>query len=506
MRRLTIVFIVIAFLLSGICCADPSGEAAWAPGKGGELLKSYGFITGGTGGDLMLNSYLTREQLAIILCELHGMRSEAAAYAKQPNYPDARRISSWARSYVAFCQDKGWMVGMGGMFNPGGYVGGEQLSAAVLRVLGYTDVEWGGGVAFMRSLGVELSNARVLTRSNVFDALWHVVSMPIMKSGEVLGEVTGRLRDATAPFAVTSVRSDNYGYIYVEFNKAIDPSTVSPSSIVLKRIGKDGTAAEKGVEFSSVRTVRNGAYFIPTLLFSEMEAQLEISGIKPLWAKDSEISYSERITISDKTAPNFLGIEFAGERALTLVFDEPVSKTGNIQLKLKNAIIGISSDGVSGIGTDRLTYSVNTTFIEGRTYGVETSYFKDLVGNSSARTYHERVYAPELTAPEVRIGEQRREHIELIFSRRVTGIEPNRFYLGDNTNKPIRITATSNYNDKSVERTDYVERVYLWFYDATVPGSKVVPQTETMLYIDGRMILDGFKNQLSAGSFAVKAP
>lgn len=494
MRRFTIWFVLTAVLLSAACFAAPGYEAVWKPGKGGELLKAYGFISGGADGDLMLDSRLTREQLAIILCELYGLRAEAARYGGLPDYSDVNRISAWSRSYVAFCREKGWMIGIGKAFSPKGYVGSEQLSAAVLRVLGYEAV-WGTGAETLRGLGVELPDSPALSRREVFDALWKVVSLPIMKTGEVLGEVTGRLQDTPLPFAVTRIQSDNYGYIYVEFNKAIDPATVSPSSISLA-----------GVEFGSVRTTRNGVYFIPTLLLKEGSAQVEIRGIRPLWGKDGEIYHREWITISDASGPEFLGIEFAGERAITLIFSEPISKAGNIQLKQKNAIIGVSSDGLTGLGTNRLTYSVQTTFIEGRTYGIDAAYFKDLVGNNSTKAYREEVYYPERTSPSVQVGEQTGAYVELIFDRRVSGLDNAHFYIGSSSNKPIRITTTTNFNDKAVERTDRVERVYLWFYSESEPDSKGVPAAASSLYIDGRMIMDDFKNRLPSDSYTVKAP
>ncbi|MDO4753809.1 MAG: Ig-like domain-containing protein [Bacillota bacterium] len=470
--------------------------------SGGELLSKYGFVKGGSNGDLMLDQKLTREQLAVLVCELHGKSIEASRFKRPPNYIDAYKFPAWSKNYISYAQYMGWMVGVGEKrFNNTGYVSDLELATAMTKVLGYTAKDYRDALNIMDSIGVKIPQSKSLTRGEAFDVIWTVVSNPLMKNGKTLGEVTGRLHSDTSRFRVKDIRSNNYGFVVVEFNKPVDAISVNRNSIRLVNV-----VSGKEIEIYSVRVSGNQVFFIPTEKFTRGSADCTISGINSGWGENDKMETVERrILFEDNTPPNFIGFEFSGEREITLIFDEPISSVGTVRLKFENINIGVSETGVKGLRTDRLTFQVFANFQEGKTYEVKPQYFTDLVGKNNIVTSQKAVYTKRTSNPVLQIGEQTAEYVELIFSAPVKGVEESRFYHTSQEKKPIKITASPNFNSVPISKNDYIDRAYLWFYDSSSDQNHPLPSGETVLYVDERGISDGFNEELKAGTYAVRA-
>lgn len=490
------LLIGVAFLLA---FSFMPGIYAEESKSGGQLLLEYGFINGGDGGALMLDSLLTREQLAIIVCSLMGETEDAKAFEGKPKYTDAYRFPSWSVPFIAYCQEKGYMIGSDGSFRNTAEVSGAELASVILRALGYKSTKYSVGLSQLEKLGCSVPDKKALTRGEAFDAIWTAVSNPIMKDGKILGVVTGRISEEEAKFSVKEVRSDNLGFITVVFNRSVDPKSTSTNSI---RLTKSGVS----VFISSVSVRGNQVIFVPDTRLSETDYVIELDGIYSVWGESDIMDrYIDSIKVKDAGAPNLVAIEFPGERSVTLIFDEPVSRVGDVEFWLGNANISIEAANPTGLGTSRLTFSVNSTLIEGGEYTVRAQYFKDLAGNSSAINYVSGVFYKPKANPVMTIGSHTEEYIELIFSRAVQGLDPIRFYIGDKDRRPVRITATNNYYDRALTATEQVERAYLWFYVKGKSDQKdALPEDEFELVVDTENIFDGFSMPLEPGIFRVK--
>lgn len=189
--------------------------------SGGEMLYYYKFISGASDKqmDLMEDQPLTREQLAILITELNGKKSEAAQIGGVPSYADTVRISSWAHPYVAYCESQKWMQGIGfGLFDGKGRVTGRQLALVLLRAMGY-DAAWDEVDALLHKLGIPLDD-KPLTRGEVFDYIWLVITQPIcadggtlaVKLGRLTSEQIGALRNPSIDLKV-DLKDGKYGYV-----------------------------------------------------------------------------------------------------------------------------------------------------------------------------------------------------------------------------------------------------------------------------------------------------
>lgn len=514
-RRIISHFLAMVVFFATIGAAFTGAVAGVAPvfadvlvrsgeeeGRGGEQLKRYGFISGGDNGDLMLDSYLTREQLAIIICSLYGKNIEGARFKRPPNYTDAYKFPTWSRSYISYCQYMGWMHGRSnGIFDNTGKVSSDELATVIVRVLGYTVEDYRESVATLEQLGITVPRSYELTRGEAFDVLWKTVTRPIMKNGKSLGEVTGRLKSEPSAFRITNLRSNNLGYLVAEFSKAVDPISVGKGSIELVN-----TQSGEAVEISSVKVVQNMVYFIPPKPFTRMQAACSIRGVNSNWSESDVMpEFSKAIRIDDSSNPNFVGFEISGERSITLIFDEPISKVGNVRLKVGNVYISVENTGVVGLMTDRLTFAVHSNLQEGKVYSVEAQYFKDLVGKNNNVATREAVFVRSSQEPTLQLGEQKTDFIEVIFSTPVNGIDETKFYHTSPEKHPIKITAVADFRANATSRSDYVDRIYLWFYDPSSDKNYPVPVKETPFFVDEKGITDGFGRPLKAGNYTVRA-
>lgn len=108
-----------------------------APQTSGEILKSYGLVTGDYNGDLTEDAYLTRAEMMVLLARMMGEFDQASVYAEQSTFVDGG-AGHWAERYVAYAQSRGWTAGIGG--NRFGYNDRHtvrEASVFMLKALGY---------------------------------------------------------------------------------------------------------------------------------------------------------------------------------------------------------------------------------------------------------------------------------------------------------------------------------------------------------------------------------
>jgi len=99
-------------------------------------------IVVGVNGDLMLDEKFTVEQLMTVIARLLGKENEALNFSREPVFTDLTR-DHWSSPYFGWAKANGYIKG-----KPDGTVGyadnvnGQRLATFMLRVLGYTNVNY----------------------------------------------------------------------------------------------------------------------------------------------------------------------------------------------------------------------------------------------------------------------------------------------------------------------------------------------------------------------------
>lgn len=125
--------------------------------KEGEFLKDIGVLKGGTDGDLMLESNLTREQMVVLISRLYGKESEAEGYLASNTFTDLSPSSKYYIPFIIWAKDQGLIQGMTTTtFGIGQTVTTQQFQTVLLRALGYTEEakDWYNVPAFSVQIGL----------------------------------------------------------------------------------------------------------------------------------------------------------------------------------------------------------------------------------------------------------------------------------------------------------------------------------------------------------------
>lgn len=217
--------------------------------KEGEFLKDIGVLKGGTDGDLMLESNLTREQMVVLISRLYGKESEAEGYLASNTFTDLSPSSKYYIPFIIWAKDQGLIQGMTTtIFGIGQTVTTQQFQTVLLRALGYTEEakDWYNVPAFSVQIGLmkglNFNPDAKLNRGQVAAMLVNALSLNMKGTTSPLA-VKLRLVSAPetdAPSDTTATQPENkiimpslqgsFGYIntiMLTFNKEMNESIVT---------------------------------------------------------------------------------------------------------------------------------------------------------------------------------------------------------------------------------------------------------------------------------------
>ena len=171
--------------------------------KEGEFLKDIGVLKGGTDGDLMLESNLTREQMVVLISRLYGKESEAEGYLSTNTFTDLRPENKYYIPFIIWAKDQGLIQGMtASTFGIGQTVTTQQFQTVLLRALGYTEEakDWYNVPAFSVEIGLmkglNFNSDAKLNRGQVAAMLVNALSL--IPKGET-SPLAVKLRVVSAP-------------------------------------------------------------------------------------------------------------------------------------------------------------------------------------------------------------------------------------------------------------------------------------------------------------------
>lgn len=217
--------------------------------KEGEFLKDIGVLKGGTDGDLMLESNLTREQMVVLISRLYGKEIEAEGYLAANTFTDLKPENKYYIPFIIWAKDQGLIQGMTTTtFGIGQTVTTQQFQTVLLRALGYTEEakDWYNVPAFSVQIGLmkglNFNADAKLNRGQVAAMLVNALSLNIKGTTSPLAVklklVSGSETEDTSETTTTESEDkvampslqESFGYIntiMLTFNKEMNESLIT---------------------------------------------------------------------------------------------------------------------------------------------------------------------------------------------------------------------------------------------------------------------------------------
>ena len=124
---------------------------------------------GNQDGDMMLDSGLTRTELAVLLTRItvnpEHLQAEQDLYTQKCDFTD---VPAWAKVYVGYCSFNGMMVGYGNhKFGAADSVTPAAACTVVLRYLGYQESDWNYATACSKAVALGLAPEELISQETV---------------------------------------------------------------------------------------------------------------------------------------------------------------------------------------------------------------------------------------------------------------------------------------------------------------------------------------------------
>lgn len=133
MKRTLSLFLIFLIILTSVPVFGASNRRQE---RAAEALKDLGIIVGTKDGDLMLDQYLKRQDLVIILSRLYGEEKNASMYLAKNKFKDIE--DSHYKPYIYWAVDKGLIYGKdSNTFGYNDYTKVGELQSILLRALDY---------------------------------------------------------------------------------------------------------------------------------------------------------------------------------------------------------------------------------------------------------------------------------------------------------------------------------------------------------------------------------
>ena len=143
-------------------------------------LRERGVMVGNQDGDMMLDSGLTRTELAVLLTRItvnpEHLQAEQDLYIQKCDFTD---VPDWAKVYVGYCSFNGMMVGYGNhKFGAADPVTPAAACTVILRYLGESDWSYSTACSKAVELGLapqELTSQKTVTRGDTAVLLYRAL-------------------------------------------------------------------------------------------------------------------------------------------------------------------------------------------------------------------------------------------------------------------------------------------------------------------------------------------
>lgn len=255
-----------------VCMPVSAADSAWqSDNEMIALLSELNIMTGDDNGDFNLDSYVTRAEMAKIAVASSSYKNTVASGLQFSPFSDVKG-SYWAAPYIQAAVSAGIVDGyIDGTFNPGGTVTYEEAINMMLKVLGYTNDDFGasypyGQVGMAQNLkmtdGMNSAIGEPLTRRQVALLVCNTLDTAMKEGGQdlitvhncqMLDDVTiiaSQNEDSTLSSDEISTTSGKY-----RIDDSFDMSYVGLTGDMVVRDGKYFVAFSSGDENLSEKYV-----------------------------------------------------------------------------------------------------------------------------------------------------------------------------------------------------------------------------------------------------------
>lgn len=411
-RVLSLVLALVLVLgMVPVFANDVTPEAAFA------ALVEFGFVTGDENGDPMFDTDLTREQMAKIVATINGKGDDAQAFTGEVPYADAEEISAWAKGYVAYAYDAGWMIGDGVNFRPMDPIAGQEMLALLLRVLGDEDAgkgdRWATVAADAAMAGLPVASLAEISRSEALVTIYTAVAVVTGEDGLTIAQRMG-VQELPAPVVtdleVVEVNAVNLGEVDVVFNNMIDEDSIDKANFAVgtKTINavtllEDGMTVR--ISFLEAHKLSNQTAYKVTIS--------EIADVNEFVLKDVE----EAFTSNDFAAPVVESVEVKGNKKIDVTFSEPVAANAMVlsNYKINDLLFG----GMVSVNGRVVSITLSNRLADGvHSLSVSTDVL-DFAGFKVVSNNNQFAVAKEETAPAVAAVEATQTEVKITFTEAV---------------------------------------------------------------------------------------
>ena len=205
------VTLAVLTVLSLAVGVTPSASAADVnPQTAQQVVSALGIMVGDEKGNMNLDAYLTRSQMAKVLVKLSGSSVSSSAVSPFPDVP----YTNWAAPYVSRSVSLGYINGYpDGTFKPDKTATLEEMAKTLLAVLGYTSTDYGVGwpwaqINYAQKLGllngVTAQVGAPVTRRDVMLMVYNTLGA-VAKSGKKYITVLGYSTTSSGDIDVSSI-------------------------------------------------------------------------------------------------------------------------------------------------------------------------------------------------------------------------------------------------------------------------------------------------------------
>ena len=425
----------------------------------GAKLQELGVLAG-DGNGLNLDGELTRAELYTLVSRLMDQEETAKTYPVKGNiiFDDVNE-GDWYDGIVGWAFGNGLTKGMGnGTFAPNDVVPAQQLQALMLRVLGYTDVEWDDVPATATEKGIM---GDIVPSGNSTRGLMSALVLNTLKTETATGTILAidlgfdDLVVVVPPvvdgdLAIESITATSLIQIVVDFNmdvedneEAADKSNYEVDLETVDSVSVDGSAV--------TITLDDGV---------ENQADAILTIAEDVFGEEVEAEFR----FFDQDLPEVEGITVNGPKSLAIEFSEPIATKGTVTIKTGTSTLSVNSTNITGIGTKVITVPLYSTLVDGKTYNVNVKGFADYAVYNNITSTVAVEYVEDVNPPVATITEATQEYVKVEFNKPVTGLTKDHFSHTFTAWKSIKITGDDDFTSASLAKSDKVEEVYVWFY------------------------------------------
>lgn len=299
-------------------------------------------MTGYMETDKAISSKVTRAQFAQILYNLTSSDPTVTKIVNASLYSDVSQ-NHWAASYIKEAVSKGYMMGyLNGKFKPGSSITLQEAVYACLKVLGYQDTDFSGGLsATVMSLyqqeeldtNITLSKTSALTKRSCIYLIYNLLTAT-NTSGVVYGTTKGYGIDQDGE---------------IDYLSLVDSYTEGPVIVDTDFSSKFTSSTYTTVYMNDEKSAYNNIQNYDVIYYNDV--------LKTIWAYDTKVTGTVKAISPSKSAPTEVTI---ASNTYTLGTKSVISKFSNLGTvevgDMITVLLGKDNDVVGVLSAD--SYSV----------------------------------------------------------------------------------------------------------------------------------------------------